>query len=129
MAVTDVTPKKGKERFLAELRKIPNVSRACRLAGFARQTAYRYRDDDLTFAEAWDDALEEGVEALEEAVWRRAKRESDTLAIFLLKAHKPAKYNVPTKNEHSGPDGQALRIEVVWQDDDNRSGATPSSTP
>jgi hypothetical protein len=104
---TDFTPEKVK-KFLKELAKMPNVSRACRVVGIARKTAYDRRDIDAEFAAAWDDAKEAGIEALEEKVWRRAEKESDTLAIFLLKAHKPALYNVPAKQEHSGPDGKPI---------------------
>ena len=107
---TDFTPQK-KERFLSELCKMPNVSRACRLAKISRPTAYNHRDSDPDFKQAWDDALEEGIESLEEKAWQQAKKGSDTLTIFLLKAHKPAKYNLPTRQEHSGRDGGAIQTQ------------------
>ncbi len=93
--------------FLEALTEIPNVARAARLAEVDRTTAYKARAVDPEFAEAWDHALGVSVDALEAEAFRRAKdgtlkpvfhmgqacgaiREySDTLAIFLLKAHKP----------------------------------------
>ena len=99
--MTTLTPEK-KERFLSELRKMPNISRACRVVKVSRQTAYNAKTDDAEFSAAWDDALIEGVESLEESAWKQAKKGSDTLTIFLLKAHNPGKYRETVKTEHSG---------------------------
>lgn len=96
--------------FLASLTLTPNVSEACRAAGITRKAAYDLRKADPAFAEAWQDALEESTDELVSECWRRAKdgterpvfylgaecgriREySDTLAIFLLKAHRRGVY-------------------------------------
>ncbi len=79
-------------RFLALLSTSPNISLACKAAGINRSTAYEHRQRFPDFAAQWDDALESAVELLEAEVWQRARKHSDTLAIFLLKAHKPEKY-------------------------------------
>lgn len=121
------TPKKTARRspwpavFLAALRQRPNVRYACTQAGIDRSTPYRYRETHPEFAEQWDVALREGVEALESEAWRRAaegtdkpvyqcgelvgtiREYSDTLAIFLLKAHAPEKYR-ETKPESFTPE-------------------------
>lgn len=55
-------------------------------------TAYRYRESEPAFAAAWDAAIEEGIDHLVEKSWERAEETSDTLAIFLLKSHRPAVY-------------------------------------
>lgn len=107
--MTTFTPEK-KEKFLNALRKWPNVARAARLCGVSRQTVYNHRWNDEAFAAAWDEALVEGVDRLEEEAERRGfkgvlepvyykgekvgsvRRYSDTLAIFLLKAYRPEKY-------------------------------------
>lgn len=93
-----VTPQKGawQEPFLLALSNKPNVSRACRQAKISRMTAYRSRRDDPQFAAAWEEALSFGVEAMEDTAWDRAESESDTLMIFLLKAHRPEKYRETT---------------------------------
>lgn len=116
MADDDLTPEKKKgfydwsPIFLEALMEVPNVSRAARRAGVTRPKAYYHRDRNEAFAQAWDEALEVGVDALEEEMWRRAvegipnpiyykgqlideiKEYSDTLAIFLAKAHRPEKF-------------------------------------
>jgi hypothetical protein len=55
-------------------------------------TAYDWRKADADFAKAWDAALEAGTDVLEDIALQRAKLQSDTLIIFLLKARRPEKY-------------------------------------
>jgi hypothetical protein len=106
---TKFTDKKRGE-FLAALRDIPNVSRAARVVHLSRRALYNIRDDDSQFEAAWNDAIDEGIEAMEAEAMRRAvegvdkpvfyqgdevavlREYSDTLLIFLLKAHRPDKY-------------------------------------
>ncbi len=95
---------------MAKLALTANVSKACEAVGIERSTAYRLRESAEDFREAWEDALETACDALELEARRRAEegvkktvfykgcaiaeeREySDTLMIFLLKAHRPEKY-------------------------------------
>lgn len=60
--------------FLGALREYPSVRHACEVARVNRTTAYRRRGEDKAFADAWDEALEEGREALELELMRRAMR-------------------------------------------------------
>ncbi len=78
--------------FLAALRENPSVEHACRVAGVARSTAYERRAIYAAFAEAWADALEEGIDELRSVVFTRALDGSDRCAMFLLRAHRPAIY-------------------------------------
>lgn len=96
--------------FLNALRDIPNVTRACRIANITRQWAYEMKRSDAQFASEWEDALDQGIEAMEAEAMRRAvegidkpifyqgdevallREYSDTLMIFLLKAHRPERY-------------------------------------
>ena len=96
--------------FLKSLAHSVNVARACRTAGIPRRTAYHWRDADPRFARQWDDALDDGIdlleaelhrrafEGVEKPVWHKGERVgtvrhySDALAMFLLKAHRPARY-------------------------------------
>ncbi len=104
---TKATPKKGKvaaqaiaqnldtswhPRFLHLLRHSCSVTTAAIGAGVNRTTVYRHRDALPEFAEALRDEKEAAVEILEAEAWNRARKQSDTLMIFLLKAHKPAMY-------------------------------------
>lgn len=96
--------------FLEELSQTANVTAAATTAKVSRQTAYKARVSSQEFAAAWDDAIEIAVDALEQEMRRRAMvgvkepiyfkdqlidhvyKPSDTLAIFLAKAHRPEKF-------------------------------------
>jgi len=100
--------KEKKRTFLASLVQAGgNVSTACDEAGLNRRTAYLWRAADKSFAEAWDDALNLGLDELESEARRRAfdgveepvfykgevcghiRRYSDSLIMFMLKAYRP----------------------------------------
>lgn len=120
--------KKGK--FLAELRRHGNATRASKAIGLSRVAVYIHRRADATFAEAWDNARAEyAEEVLEVEADRRAiegvhhrtyfdkdgkpigeeRRYSDTLLIFRLKALKPQEYK--ERYEIGGDQENPLRIE------------------
>lgn len=100
--------------FCAALVESCNVGKACAAIGVSRTWAYDLRDANPAFAAAWDAAMGRGVSALEDEAHRRAfdgveepvfhlgkqvasvQKYSDTLAIFLLKAHAPEKYRERT---------------------------------
>jgi hypothetical protein len=114
--------------FLAALSETGNITAACLEAGIGRQTFYDRRDGGKAFALAVRDALDTGTDALELEARRRAvdglarkkfdggdpvidpatgeqyvEREySDTLLIFLLKAHRPEKYRERHEVKHTG---------------------------
>lgn len=142
---TKRTPEKG-EKFLKTLRQTGgNVSRACKAEGIARRTAYDWRNDDADFAAAWDEAVEAGLDDLEQEAYRRAFRGtrkpvyqggklaghvqeySDTLAIFLLKGGRPNKYR--DRQEIIGN----LNVDVSKLPDDELAalaeGAAPVKAP
>jgi len=80
--------------FLEAFADSGNVTQSCRkrTVRVARQTVYNYRRTDPAFRAAFEAAKEMAVGTLEDAAWSRAKKASDTLLIFLLKAHDPARY-------------------------------------
>ena len=105
----------GAGRVVADL----GVTLAATGAGVARQHAYRKRNRSKAFRRLWDEALEQAVDLLEGEARRRAtgiKRDvwyagekvgsesvySDTLLMFLLRAHRPHLYRDNVKVEHSG---------------------------
>lgn len=118
-----------KPRLLAALAETGNITRACELAGVDRRTFYDWRDADPAFRQAVRDAFEAATDALEAEARRRAfdgllqkkftkggepvidpatdeqyfEREySDTLLIFLLKAHRPHKFRERFEVKHKG---------------------------
>ena len=127
-AAADIRPGR-KTAFLHALVDTVNVARACRDAGIPRRTAYDWRDADPDFAREWDDALDDGIDLLEAELHRRAfegvekpiyykgervgttRHYSDALAMFLLKAHRPARYrdNYRPPEPEPEPDDPASR--------------------
>jgi len=79
-------------RFLEVFRQTCNVRLAADAAGIDRDTAYRHRARDPRFAAAWARAEQDAIDVLEAEARRRALSMSDTLLIFLLKAHRPDRY-------------------------------------
>jgi hypothetical protein len=79
-------------KFIEILSATCNVTLAAKGAGIIRNTAYVHRKALPDFAEKWDDAKEAAIEILEAEAWSRARKQSDVLMIFLLKAHKPERY-------------------------------------
>lgn len=68
------TPKKARwvRGFLTALRESGNVRLSCEAAKIDRKTAYNLREVDQDFAQAWQDALEESADLLEQEARRRA---------------------------------------------------------
>lgn len=141
----ELTQAKRKERFLKELGKRANVSAAAKAAKVDRSTPYHWREVDVEFAAAWDEAVEAAVDALEAEAWRRAatgvlepvyqkgervgqiRRYSDTLMVTLLKAHRREKYSEKQQHELSGPGGEPLgptAVTHVYLPDNGRGDRT-----
>lgn len=76
--------KKGKKAaFLGALRGGATVTDACRAAGITRRrTAYDWRKEDADFAADWDDATQEGVDALLREARRRAINGTEKLVLY-----------------------------------------------
>lgn len=108
------------QAFLNTLADTANVSKAAAAINVARSSVYLWKEQDADFAKEWERALEIGVAALEDEAHRRAfdgceepvyylgqkidtlKRYSDTLAIFLLKAHRPERYRERFEGQITG---------------------------
>jgi hypothetical protein len=80
-------------------RDTSNVRAASSACGISRMTAYRLRDRDPEFAREWQEAEDDACDLLEAVARERASNGSDTLLIFLLKAHRPAKYRETTRHD------------------------------
>jgi hypothetical protein len=101
------------DRFLKKLRECGNVRQACEAAGIPRRTVYNWRNEWVTFANEWDEALEDACDILEGEAWKRAvKGRSDRLLMFLLKAYRPEKFKDRQEVEHSGLDGGPILVQV-----------------
>ncbi len=113
-------------RFLAALAEGASVRDACRAAGIAPDTAYRWRRQSTRFAAAWDEALEQALDRLETVAYRRAYQASDRLLVWILANRRPERWNVRQRVEHSGPDGGPIVVVTgVDRDDGPDGGAAP----
>jgi hypothetical protein len=105
--------------FLKSMAKLGNVTKACQAAKIGRAAAYAMRDKQVSFASAWDAALEEATDLLEHEARRRAETGvrqpiyqggllvgykqvySDGLMQMLLKANRPEKYKDRAAFDHT----------------------------
>lgn len=113
--------------FLRALREVPVIRHACEAASIDRTTAWRHRQSDEDFAEAWDHALEEGIDRAEQEAFRRAvqgweqgvwhqgvqvgteTRYSDALLSLMLKGRRKSVY--ADRTELTGADGGPMRTQ------------------
>jgi hypothetical protein len=130
--------------FIAALTKTGNISAACNRVGIGRQSAYDHRRNDAVFAALWEEALETATDYLELEARRRAlkgcvrpvfykgdecgqiREYSDTLMVFLLKAHRPSKFRDNVRLEHDG--NLVVRIEYA-DAHDNLAAPSPGPGP
>ena len=90
-----------------------SVTAAAKHAKIGRSTVYKWRRDSENFATLMDEAYEQGVDTLEDHALKRAHdadKPSDALTMFLLKAHRPARYRERVDLRHSGELHQIKRI-------------------
>lgn len=104
---------KQKEVFLKCLANGDSVRSAAGQCKVTRNTVYNWKAKDEEFAKAWEEALECGIERLEDAAYNRALEGSDTLMIFLLKAKRPKVYSDKQRLEHTGLDGGPISINSI----------------
>jgi len=78
-----------KKRFIAALTTHATVLHAAQAAGISRQTAYRWQREDPDFADQWDEAIENAVDAVESVIYQKALSGDVIAGIFYLKAQRP----------------------------------------
>ena len=132
-------PKKRREPiwrrpFINQLAETGNVALSAESVGIARPEVYKARQRNKGFAKDWDNAMERATDALEQEARRRGmdgvdepvffkgqvvgavRKYSDTLLIFLLKAHRPKKFREYHHLEHASSPDQPLTVRVVYDD-------------
>lgn len=126
------------KRFIQLLRSTLNVRASCDGVAIPRQTVYDHRNRYPDFRSAWDTAVEDAIDLLEEAAFKRAtkgvtetvwmrdtngkpkkvgeiKRYSDRMTEVLLKAHRPEKYRDRVSQEISGPGGAPIPVHTTTE--------------
>lgn len=98
-----------------------NVTEAARALGISRSALYQRINNSAELQAALVDAREELVDLAESALRKRIQRGDITAIIFTLKTLGKARGYVE-RQEHSGPDGGALTIRVVYADEPSTTG-------
>jgi hypothetical protein len=123
----------NKEIVLAMLANGATYAAAAAAVGAHRRTIMKWADADEEFAQRWNDAIEEGIDRLEQEAIRRARdgvkrpvfymgqvvgyvqEYSDSLLKFLLEAKRPAVYRARNINVMP-PDGGDGVLEIRWKE-------------
>ena len=93
-------------RYLRYLKQSYTMGAALEAAKVSRQTLLKKRQEDPYFAELEQQAYDHGTEMLEQAAIKRAKRKSDTLMMFTLKARNRKRFS--ERHVVTGEDGGPL---------------------
>lgn len=118
-----------KRAFLAAYAECGTITHAAEAAGIDRRSHYNWLNDDPEYAEAFEQAKQMSIEALEKEARRRAiegvqepvyqggklvghkRRYSDTLLMFLLNGLAPEKYKERKEVQHTGD--QTINVRFV----------------
>jgi hypothetical protein len=99
------TPSHLQERFLRCACKCGTVRAAARAAKIDEKSHRRWMKADESYAAAFAQARDIGIQEMEDEARKRAMKASDTLLIFMLKAARPSVYRERVDVDHSGTVG------------------------
>lgn len=125
-----------KKKFLRLLEENGGIiSHAARDLNTPRTTLYSHRAADAEFAKEWDEAVDRGIDVLEDEARERAlngteepvfyqgeicghvHRKSDSLMALLLRAYRP---KFKDRHEFTGADGQPLSNVIIYLPENHR---------
>jgi hypothetical protein len=125
---------RARDKFLEGLAAGWTVTHAAKRAGHDRRRFYEVRVDDESFAAAWDEANETGVQVLEDELHRRAlegwtedtfdgdgklirrvQRYAPALLLASLRAKRPDLYGDNARVEVTGANGGPLEVAAGYQ--------------
>src|SRR3990167_940928 len=101
-----------KRAFLAAFAKMGTAGQAAAAAGVCRRTHEYWLVKDEAYATAFRRAQRAAGDALEHEARKRAFKGSDTLLIFLIKAHDPSRFNDRLRAGLDGPQPPSNAPEV-----------------
>lgn len=116
--MSELTEKK-KVTFLEKLSEGASVTKAAKAAGISRGHAYSLRDSDAAFGLAWDQAIEEGTDCLEDIALKFASKGDSSLIKFLLGARRPEMYRERKDINLSGSLGIAGALDALEEPNDS----------
>jgi len=91
---------KQKQLLLEQLKKTPIVQVACEKVGIARSSFYRWKLEDVTFATAVDEAIDQGVGLMNEyaeSILIGAMKDQNLTAVFYWLNHRSPAYQTKVK--------------------------------
>ncbi len=100
-----------KRLFLDAFADIPVLQYAANKAGVHRTRVWQWRQEDLLFAAAFEQAEQAGIDSIEQVAMERAKEgKSDLLLITILNAKRSDQYRQRGSIEHTGRDGGPMEV-------------------
>jgi transposase-like protein len=100
--------------FIEALARGASVATAAKQAGMSRAGVYKWRED-AKLAAAWDDAVDTGLDLLEDVARKRAVKSSDALLMMLLKCRRPEVFNRPPPPTELPVDHVKFKITTVHE--------------
>lgn len=101
-----------KRAFLAAFSRCGSRSRAAHRAKVDRRTHYNWLRDDPEYAKAFDQAMGEAADALEDAMTDFAFDGNVTAGIFLLKGLKPEKFTDTQSHRFVNKEGEDRKLDI-----------------
>lgn len=99
--VSDLTNKKDwTKKFLECYVRTWNVIASCKFSGITKPTYYRRMELDPEFKAAIESVSESRIDALEDALYKRAMKNSDTIGLAMIKAWKRERYGDKQEVKH-----------------------------
>lgn len=86
--------------FCEDMEKHGSQASACKAAGIDRGTSTNWKKKYPEFAQAWHDAFQNRLDALEKALFKRGVDTSDRAAFGMLKAHRRETYGDKVEVTH-----------------------------
>ncbi len=111
--------KRGQKCMLDTLKKVPIVQAACDKCGIARNTYYRWRNEDVEFAMSADDSMKEGEELTNDVAESKVligvnKGERGYVTLWLT--HRHPKFKRSTANKQKQEDDMKAEADRVIKD-------------
>jgi len=116
-----------RERFLAGVKRLGTISAGAREAGVARKTARRWLEEEPDFREAYEEALAEFRDSIEERLVNRIDTGGNGATLrFKGKGELPEKYRV-TPRAATGGEKPALDWEALERAEEARDQGEPAA--
>lgn len=111
---------KWQKAFLSQLAQCANITQACKAACIDPATVYEARSKDPEFRAAWEQALDDGMNAIEAKAMQVATNGDGAMIRFLLMTRRREKYGEQPEQRQTGQ-SPTIHIEKDSNDSDEVS--------